>query len=297
MTYLLWVRTSRGTGTLTPEIDELRRSLIQYSNVTHDWVEPFVGGDQVLFGIDSIANIHSVKGFISPSLKRDYVVDWSLTDVGTGVGPEDQYWDEDEEGALHYDERFLAQSEDDYVAYYDDVDETEIAKTKAAERAGFTRLRWRLDYDAKGATVLWVDLNRERTERDRTMRQIEQLLPKPYKHMWHGRSSLAFGYSSQHDPERPAPFGISAELKLVLDGEDVAYFLAFQVGSWSVGGVAENMNQMADFIWSRRPKAQATRRPVRGPSQRPADRDETRYVSVVRKPNRALVRKPNLSGK
>lgn len=245
MTVLLWIRTSRHVDTLGPEVNELRLNLIPNSNRDNDWMEPFVSGDHVLFLISSNLNIHGLKAFVEPEMRRDFIVDWSLTEVGRGIGPCEAYVGLDEDGERYYDDRFR---DPEYDRQYGD-DEARIA-----DKLGFSLLFSSLNYATGGATALWVSLARERKEADPILRGIERELPKPFKRMWQGRNAMLYGFTASHDLTNDAPFGVSRTIDELLDQDEVRWFLAFEVGNWSVGGAISTMNPMADWIWKRRPK-------------------------------------------
>jgi hypothetical protein len=248
VTALIWTRTSRHTNTLDEEIDELRRSISQHSSYqwrSRDDVSPFVGDDHLLFGLDSeIKSLRELRAVLSPALTKTFITDWSITEVGTGVGP---MFEGDTRST---DDRFLASDlVEDEEFYFDDVDPAEQAQTQAASSVFLSRLRWRLDYDCRGASCLWIDLARDRANRDPVVGAVMKLLPHPVHLFWQGRSSIAIGYNSGHDLRRDGAFGLEDELRDLLDESDeVRDYLAFQVGTQSVSMGGDLMNPMLDFI-------------------------------------------------
>lgn len=250
MTILLWVRTTRHVDTLGPEIDALRHTLLAYSHQPYDWLEPFLSGDHVLFGIRTDAQIHGLRAFLVPEMKQDFIVDWSLTEVGRGLGPCEAYIGEKADGAEYFDDRFI-----------DPQDEEFDDEVKAADELNFSVLNWALPYDVRGATALWLAFDRDRSDFEHFLRQVERALPRPYQRMWQGRSAVLYTYQSEHSFRAAAPWGVGPELDKLLADDRIAYFLAFQVGNWSIGGAIEIMNPMADWIWKRRPKKAQRRLP------------------------------------
>lgn len=220
MTHLLWIRTSRGVATLDAEIADFMETLANpLPGECIDADEPFEGDDHLLIAIRWQGTIQHLKATIATTLKRDWINDWSLTEVGMAIAPR--------------------VDDDEYYADY--------RYSLAGEHFGV--LNWnRIPY-GDGATGLWVDLDRERKDRDQFIMQVQRLLPSAATFMWHGRSSILLAYRS---PKPTTPFGASTELLELLSSDEVAFWIAFQIGNWSVGGVFENMNPMADFIWRQR---------------------------------------------
>jgi hypothetical protein len=48
--------------------------------------EPFAGDDHLLIAIHWQGTIQHLKATIATTLKRDWINDWSLTEVGMGIG-------------------------------------------------------------------------------------------------------------------------------------------------------------------------------------------------------------------
>jgi hypothetical protein len=288
MTFLIHIATTRHVDTLSEEIDGLRRQIASHSRYqwrSRDDMDPFYGDDQLLFGLDADTGLYPLKGFLAEALDAPFITSWSITEVGTGISFAHREIDRE---TNIIDDRFLY-FDDDERFYYGDVDQVQVDQNKAALASGFSRLRWRLNYDVKGATVLWVDLTHEIEvgRRDRMVTTIHQLLPRPAKIFWKGRSSVAFGYvASHHDLRRSSPFGITEELQKLLDDEDITGdWLAFELGTQTVGKAGELLNEVNGIIndlHRRRP-------PPRLPStsrtkSQPKDRKEVhRPVVVVQK--------------
>lgn len=252
MTVLLWVRTSRHVNTLGPEIDHLRHEILPYCDlVAFDECEPFLGADHLLFGIRSRLSLHQLRAQLGTAMQESFVEDWSMTDVGGGVGPAGAAYQEMGSGERYYDDRFRDLDAEGYASANDE------RQDRAALALDLTPLNWDLDYDCRGASGLWVDLQRPRKDGvDPFLRRLESALPRPTQRLWHGRSSMLYAYSSRHDFLSPAPYGLTNEVLDILYGDEVAYFLAFGIGNKSMGGVAENLNPLSDWIWRSRPQRQ-----------------------------------------
>jgi len=254
MTCLLWVRTRLRISSYGDEVERFEEDLRHA--IGREFDEPFLGGDHLLYAIDDFANIHQIRAMILPLMGGGIVDDWSLTEVGMGFGREVDV-EQFDDGTFSWDDRFV---------HADDVvnDLRIEALAEWSEKNGVAPLlRWQLSHDAAGATCLWVDLANDLESESYLVQSIGRLAPTA-RRIWHGRSSLAFVFSSSHSLDAPSPYGLSAGLKAILDDERVDDWLIFAVGNRSVGGAGgENMNQMADFIWSRRRHAKSRSKPRR----------------------------------
>ena len=280
MTFLFWVRTSRAVDTLDDEIDGLQQEIGDYARGGYPAAEPFTGTDQVLVGIECRHSIHQLKRLLEPALHKDWFVDWSITEVGCGIGPNQDIEFDNGSYELHFDDRFIHidESRSDGNPWIDEepLDEQELKATRAAKAKGFSRLSWVMDSRSTGATVLWVDLDHEREDNDRLIKNIYHALPRGAHRLWQGRSSIAFGYYARHSFSDAAPYGISPAVKSLLDEDEVSFYLAFQVGAVSLGKIP-NLNPMDDFIWFRR--EQSKKRPA---AARTSDAESPRPAQLTR---------------
>ncbi len=281
MTFLLWARTNRRLNTYDPgEIDVFADRLRDGAGAGIQ--VPFEGGDHLLWSVHFLGGIHNLKRLISPFMVDDLVENWCLTEVGAGIGPEvERKTIRESLTRVHttWDDRFIHPSD-----LQRDGDGENFERIDLPDVEGLSHLDWRLDYDAGGKTGLWVDFKQGLEENRHLITRLERALPGQVTKMWHGRSSLLFGFISSHDLREPAAYGINDAVGEILDDEEVAYWLGFQIGNASVGGVIENMNQLSDFIWRSQP-----RRTRKGEGQaRSALRPSRSQIVVVTKPLRNL---------
>lgn len=230
MTILLWIRTKRRLDTYSDaELEGLVERVRNPSPMEYlDFREPFDGDDVLLFGIDWLGTIQNLKAVVMPAMQADMIEDWSLTEVGRTLAALPIVEDADGEYVDWLDGRYEFQSEDH----------------------GLGALRWpRLQDERATATGLWIDLNRERQDRDRLIDALQKALPGHVERMWHARSSILLAYHSVHAFRQAAPMGLSPAVRKMLAGDEVAFWLTFQIGNWSVGGRVESLNGLANFIW------------------------------------------------
>lgn len=234
---LLWVRTKRKVETYGyDDFERLERRLGQPDQFTSIQVsEPFVGDDCLIYRMDYPDGLRSLKALITPAMTEEMVSDWSLTKIGCAFsGPID--WDDVATDA--YGDEYLMGS-------YEEI----------FQEADAAMMSWSGIDENTDSMVLWLDLERERQEpRDPDFDRVERALPGQVLRLWHGRSSMAFGFTLMPVNMRQDGAFQAQVLKIVkaLALPVSSSWLLFQVGNESLGGVAENMNPMDKFIWRKR---------------------------------------------
>jgi hypothetical protein len=256
MTYLLWIRTKRRITTYDDaDLEKLMTFEAALRFPPHfgriEVRDPIEGEDQLLYQVESLARIHDVATAFSTVMDDYFVDDWCLTEVGNALAPlpvEDEADDPPEQDDDGY-------NDDDDSGSHEDKTEPSLIPDGfafALPELGFGGLSWNTAGIAgkflTGATGLWVDLERDLEEAQHLLRELERTLPRPTKRMWTGRRSILFAYQADQSFRSRNYMGLSESVREMLDGNDVAMWVAFQIGNWSVGGVLGDMGQMADFI-------------------------------------------------
>lgn len=239
---LLWVRTKRKTDTYSAqELENFENQLRHPDQFTRFEIsERFEGDDHLLYHFEYPDSFRGLKAILAGAMIESLVSDWSLTKIGMALaGPIDFDLDADELEGGSLPPQIHAAFEQDgvYLPSWAEMDQ------------------------ASDSVILWVDLDRERHEhRDSDLDRIERALPGSVSRFWHGRSSIAYGFTFEAGQDGGRFIFRALDMLKAIDLSVASSWLLFQVGNESLAGVAENLNPVQQFIWRRREKSPPLKR-------------------------------------